>query len=133
LVAFVILPIFAFANASINLSGVGLAQLSHGVPLGIALGLVVGKQVGIFGLCWIAITLKLTNTPNGMSWMSLYGTSALCGIDFTMSLFIGSLAFEGVDKIFDERLGIILASLISGTIVLYYFTAEFTRQGKKDH
>jgi NhaA family Na+:H+ antiporter len=118
LVAFAILPIFAFANAGINLSGVGLEQLSHGVPLGIALGLIVGKQVGIFGLCLIAIKLKLTSLPKGMSWASLYGTSALCGIGFTMSLFIGSLAFEetGVDKLFDERLGIIFGSLVSGAI-----------------
>jgi NhaA family Na+:H+ antiporter len=117
-VAFAILPIFAFANAGINLSGVGLEQLSHGVPMGIALGLVVGKQVGIFGLCWMAIKLNLTSLPKGMSWASLYGTAALCGIGFTMSLFIGSLAFEetGVDKFFDERLGIIIGSLISGTI-----------------
>jgi NhaA family Na+:H+ antiporter len=131
LVAFAILPIFAFANAGINLSGVGFTQLSHGVPLGIALGLVVGKQVGIFGLCWIAITLKLTNIPKGMSWMSLYGTSALCGIGFTMSLFIGSLAFEGVDKIFDERLGIILGSLISGTIGYIILRLSLPDKGKK--
>jgi NhaA family Na+:H+ antiporter len=117
-VAFAILPIFAFANAGINLSGVGVQQLSHGVPLGISLGLIVGKQIGIFGLCWMAIKLKLTNLPTGMSWASLYGTAALCGIGFTMSLFIGSLAFEetGVDKLFDERLGIILGSLVSGFI-----------------
>jgi NhaA family Na+:H+ antiporter len=131
LVAFAILPIFAFANAGINLSGVGFTQLSHGVPLGIALGLVVGKQVGIFGLCWIAITLKLTNIPKGMSWMSLYGTSALCGIGFTMSLFIGSLAFEGVDKIFDERLGIILGSLISGTIGYIILRLSLSDKGKR--
>lgn len=118
IVAFAILPIFAFANAGINLSGIGVEQISHGVPSGIALGLIVGKQVGIFGLCWIAIKLKFTNLPTGMSWASLYGTAALCGIGFTMSLFIGSLAFEetGVDKLFDERLGIILGSLVSGLI-----------------
>jgi NhaA family Na+:H+ antiporter len=118
IVAFAILPIFAFANAGINLSGIGIEQISHGVPSGIALGLIVGKQVGIFGLCWIAIKLKFTNLPTGMSWASLYGTAALCGIGFTMSLFIGSLAFEetGVDKLFDERLGIILGSLVSGLI-----------------
>ena len=117
-VAFFILPIFAFANAGISFSGIGAEQLLHGVPLGIALGLFFGKQIGIFGLCWLAIKLKLTSLPKDMSWMSLYGTSALCGIGFTMSLFIGSLAFEdsGINMLFDERLGILLGSLASGII-----------------
>ena len=115
-VAFFVLPVFAFANAGINLKGVTADQLLHGVPIGIALGLFVGKQVGIFGFCWLFIKLKLASLPNQMSWLSLYGTSALCGIGFTMSLFIGSLAFEetGVNLLFDERLGIIIGSLISG-------------------
>jgi len=117
-VAFVVLPIFAFANAGISFSGVGAEQVLHNVPLGIALGLFVGKQVGVFGLCWAAIKLNLTSLPKGMSWGSLYGTAALCGIGFTMSLFIGSLAFEetGVNLLFDERLGIILGSLASGIV-----------------
>ncbi len=117
-IAFFVLPIFAFANAGINFDGVTLEQIAHGVPIGIALGLFVGKQVGIFGLCWLAIKLKLTQLPAGMNWLSLYATSALCGIGFTMSLFIGSLAFEetGVNLLFDERLGIILGSLVSGII-----------------
>ena len=115
-VAFVILPIFAFANAGISLSGVGMEQVMHGVPLGITLGLFLGKQIGVFGMCWIAIKLKLTDMPEGMNWVSMYGTGILCGIGFTMSLFIGSLAFEstGVDRIFDERLGILIGSLLSG-------------------
>ncbi len=115
-VAFFVLPVFAFANAGLNLSGVGVAEIFHPVPIGIALGLFFGKQIGIFGLCWLFIKLKITNLPNGMNWASLYGTSTLCGIGFTMSLFIGSLAFEetGMNLLFDERLGIILGSLISG-------------------
>lgn len=115
-VAFFVLPVFAFANAGISFSGVSAEQLFHGVPIGIALGLFVGKQVGIFGCCWLFIKLKIANLPKDMSWLSLYGTAALCGIGFTMSLFIGSLAFEetGVNMLFDERLGIILGSLISG-------------------
>lgn len=117
-VAFFVLPVFAFANAGINLSGVGLQQIFHDVPLGIALGLFFGKQIGIFGLCWLAIKLKMASLPNNMNWLSLYGTSALCGIGFTMSLFIGSLAFEetGVNLLFDERLGIIVGSLLSGIL-----------------
>jgi Na+:H+ antiporter, NhaA family len=115
-VAFYVLPVFAFANAGISFSGVGTEQLFHSVPLGIALGLFVGKQLGIFGLCWLAIKLKYTDLPSGMSYGSLYGTAALCGVGFTMSLFIGSLAFEetNVDLFFDERLGIILGSVASG-------------------
>ncbi|MHC4946033.1 MAG: Na+/H+ antiporter NhaA [Planctomycetota bacterium] len=120
-VAFVILPIFAFANSGINLIGFGMEQVFHSVPMGIALGLFLGKQVGIFGLCWLGIKLRMTELPKGMNWASLYGTAAICGIGFTMSLFIGSLAFEetGVNLLFDERLGIILGSLFSG--VLGYF------------
>ena len=115
-VAFIILPVFAFANAGLNLQGVTFEQLLHGVPLGIALGLFVGKQVGIFGLCWLAIRSGLVKMPEGMNWILLYGLAALCGVGFTMSLFIGSLAFEetGVNLLFDERLGILLGSLISG-------------------
>ncbi|WP_027873328.1 Na+/H+ antiporter NhaA [Spongiibacter marinus] len=120
-VAFFVLPVFAFANAGINLSGVGVEQLMHGVPMGIAAGLFLGKQIGIFGLCYLAIKLRLAEMPSGMNTISLYGTAALCGIGFTMSLFIGSLAFEetGVNQLFDERLGIIVGSLMSG--VLGYF------------
>ena len=118
IVAFFILPIFAFVNAGIPLTGVGLEELLHSVPLGITLGLFVGKQLGVFGLCWITIQLGMARLPKGMSWTSLYGTAALCGIGFTMSLFIGSLAFEetGVNLLFDERLGIIEGSLISGIV-----------------
>jgi len=116
IVAFFILPVFAFANAGLNLTGVSVEQLFHGVPMGIALGLFFGKQIGIFTLCWLVIVLKLAQLPKGMNWASLYGTSMLCGIGFTMSLFIGSLAFEetGVNLLFDERLGIIVGSLASG-------------------
>ncbi|WP_428605317.1 Na+/H+ antiporter NhaA [Sedimenticola sp.] len=117
-VAFWILPIFAFANAGINFSGIGLAQMLHPVPVGIALGLFIGKQLGVFGFCWLAIKMSLTRLPQGISWLSLYGTAALCGIGFTMSLFIGSLAFEETDinLIFDDRLGIIVGSLASGLL-----------------
>ncbi len=130
-VAFFILPIFAFANAGISLAGVGLEQMMHNVPLGIALGLFLGKQIGIFGICWMAIKLKLTQLPAGMSWSGLYGTAALCGIGFTMSLFIGSLAFEntGVDLLFDERLGIIIGSLASGILGYVVFKATLGPAG----
>jgi NhaA family Na+:H+ antiporter len=117
-VAFIILPIFAFSNAGISFVGLGVEEIFHSVPLGIALGLFFGKQLGIFGLCWLAVKAKATSLPKGISWGSLYGTAILCGVGFTMSLFIGSLAFEdtGVNLLFDERLGIILGSLASGVV-----------------
>ncbi|SQD76756.1 Na+/H+ antiporter NhaA [Moritella yayanosii] len=129
-VAFVILPVFAFANAGINLSGVGLEQILHPVPMGIALGLFIGKQVGIFGLCWLAIKCKIAKMPKGMDWCSLYGTAILCGVGFTMSLFIGSLAFEetGTNLLFDERLGIILGSLLSGIIGFFMLKSCLSKQ-----
>ncbi len=117
-VAYIILPVFAFANAGIRLTGLGADQIFHSVPVGIALGLFVGKQIGIFGLVWLALKAGLTRLPKGMSLTSLYGAAALCGVGFTMSLFIGSLAFEetGVNLLFDERLGIIFGSLASGLV-----------------
>ena len=118
LVAFFVLPVFAFANAGINFTGITIDQVLHSVPIGVAIGLFIGKQIGIFGFCWLSIKLKITDLPTGMNWMALYGTAILCGIGFTMSLFIGSLAFEeaGIDLLFDERLGIMGGSLLSGLL-----------------
>ncbi len=115
-VAFGILPLFAFANAGISLADASLEYLSHPVPLGIAAGLFVGKQLGIFAACWLGVMLGLARRPESVSWPALYGTAILCGIGFTMSLFIGTLAFEetGVNQLFDERLGIIAGSILSG-------------------
>jgi len=117
-VAFGVLPLFAFVNAGVSLEGVSFSDLLHPVPLGIAAGLFVGKQIGIFLLCFLAIKIGVARLPEGSSWGSLYGVSILCGVGFTMSLFVGSLAFENVTidpaAIFDERLGIILGSLLSG-------------------
>jgi NhaA family Na+:H+ antiporter len=117
-VAYIILPIFAFANAGIRVVGLSAEEIFHSVSIGIALGLFLGKQLGIFGFCWLAVKLNITRLPKGISWSSLYGTAALCGVGFTMSLFIGSLAFEetGVNLLFDERLGIIAGSLVSGIV-----------------
>ncbi len=117
-VAYFILPLFAFANAGISLSGVTLDYLLHPVPLGIAAGLFIGKQVGIFGFCWLGIKAGFADKPSGLSWPMIYGGALLCGIGFTMSLFLASLAFEnsGVNMLFDERLGIIVGSLLSGVV-----------------
>jgi NhaA family Na+:H+ antiporter len=126
-VAFGVLPLFAFVNAGIDLGGISIGDLMHGVPLGIAAGLFIGKQLGIFLLCAIAIKLGVARLPEGTGWGGLYGVSILCGVGFTMSLFIGSLAFENteLDKamVFDERLGIILGSLLSG--VMGYLVLRF--------
>ncbi|WP_223789553.1 Na+/H+ antiporter NhaA [Marinicella meishanensis] len=126
-VAYIILPIFAFANSGLNLSGIGLEQLLHPVPLGIALGLVVGKQVGIFSLCWLAIKMGWAKMPERSNWVAIYGISALCGIGFTMSLFIGSLAYEETqfDMVFDERLGIIVGSMISALIGFFVLKTQY--------
>jgi len=115
-VAFMILPIFAFCNAGIDLGAMTAADLMHPITLGIATGLFVGKQIGVFAFCWVALKLKLCVLPKGMTMASLYGAALLCGVGFTMSLFIGSLAFEetGVDLFFDERLGILIGSILSG-------------------
>jgi NhaA family Na+:H+ antiporter len=85
------------------------------VPLGIAAGLFVGKQVGIFGACWLAIKLGLAKLPEGATWMQFYAVTILCGIGFTMSLFIGSLAFEaqGAEYMIDVKLGVLVGSLLS--------------------
>lgn len=124
-VAFIILPIFAFANSGINLTHITVDEMLHPVPVGIALGLFFGKQLGVFSFCWLAIKSGLTKLPSGMSMLSMYGIALLCGIGFTMSLFIGSLAFEtsGMTLLFDERLGIIAGSVASacfGYFVLNY-------------
>ena len=130
-VAFFVLPMFAFANSGIVLSGISFDYLMHPVPLGISLGLLLGKQIGIFGLCWLAIKTRLASMPHGVNWLNLYGTSIVCGIGFTMSMFIGSLAFEESAQAtaFDERLGIIIGSLASaiiGYLVLRYSLPEQT-------
>jgi NhaA family Na+:H+ antiporter len=118
MVAFFILPFFAFANAGISLEGVGMEQLLHPVPLGIAAGLFIGKQLGVFAFCWLGIKMGFAQLPGNISWSMLYGASIITGIGFTMSLFIGSLAFEasGVNMLFDERLGIIVGSLLSAVM-----------------
>ncbi|NRA24687.1 MAG: Na+/H+ antiporter NhaA, partial [Oleispira sp.] len=95
-VAFLILPLFAFANAGVNLEGVNWDVLSNSVTLGIALGLIIGKQLGIFAVCALVIKLGWAKLPEGASWLQFYAVSILCGIGFTMSLFIGTLAFEGL-------------------------------------
>ena len=115
LVAFVVLPVFAFANSGLSFKDTGIDQLLHPVTVGIALGLFVGKQLGVFTFAWLAVKVGLASLPSKVNWSQIYGVSLLCGVGFTMSLFIGSLAFEssGDNLFFDERLGIIVASTLS--------------------
>jgi NhaA family Na+:H+ antiporter len=129
-VAFVILPLFAFANAGINLTGVNMDYVLHPVPVGIALALFFGKQLGVFGFCWLTIKLGVARLPEGSGWSGVYGIALLCGVGFTMSLFIGALAFEELgDPGFDERLGIVIGSLISGVAGYLVLRKTFPRTG----
>ncbi|MBF8273969.1 MAG: nhaA, partial [Magnetococcales bacterium] len=127
-VAFGILPVFAFTNAGVSLEGLKPADLMGSVPLGIALGLFLGKPIGIFGSVWLAVKMGMARLPEGMTWGRLHGVSLLCGVGFTMSLFIGSLAFEhagGSDSaaFVTYRLGILsgsLCSALAGYFMLAY-------------
>lgn len=111
-VAFGILPLFAFANAGISLEGVSLSSLGSALPLGIALGLLLGKPLGIFTFSWVAVKSGIAKLPKGVNFMHIFAVSVLCGIGFTMSIFISSLAFGSVNAEFDTyaRLGILMGS-----------------------
>jgi NhaA family Na+:H+ antiporter len=107
---------FAFANAGVNFSGMTFASLLEPLPLGIALGLFVGKQIGVFGACFLMIKTGLAKMPEGANWGMLYGVSLLCGIGFTMSLFIGGLAFDDAAHAAAIRLGVLAGSVVSCTL-----------------
>jgi len=117
-VAFAILPLFAFANAGISLKGVTAAAFLEPVPLGIAAGLLAGKAIGVFLASWLTVRLGFARLPQGADWGSIFGVSVLCGIGFTMSLFIAGLAFEGAgsEYVVQTRLGILFGSLASAVI-----------------
>lgn len=118
-VTFMVIPVFAFANAGISLSGINFSALLEPVTIGIALGLLIGKQVGVFSMIYLVAKCKLASLPENVSWKQIYGMSLLCGIGFTMSLFISSLAFEesiALDFIVQARIGILVGSLLSGVL-----------------
>ncbi len=127
-----ILPLFAFVNTGINFAGITIKDFTDTVTLGIVTGLFLGKQIGIFLFSYIAIKLGLGKLPNGVSWRELYGVAILGGIGFTMSLFIGSLAFEcSGDSCFnlvDERMGILIGSLLSGVVGYLYMRAVVAKK-----
>lgn len=115
-VFFVIVPIFAFANAGVVLTGVTLADVFSPLPLGIALGLILGKQIGVFGITWLLVKFGIARKPFGATWMHIYGVAALAGIGFTMSLFIGGLSFEDAFHMNEVRIGVLSGSVISAII-----------------
>ena len=112
-VAFAIVPLFGFANAGVPLGEVGLRDAFAPLPLGVAAGLFVGKQIGIFGSIWLAVRFGLAKRPGGASWAQIYGVSLLCGIGFTMSLFIGGLAFHDEATIDAVKIGVLMGSIVS--------------------
>lgn len=123
-VAFAVLPVFAFANAGVPLIGISIEKLSNGVPLGIILGLFFGKQFGVFGMVLLARLLRIAKLPEDTTWGQIYGVALLCGIGFTMSLFIGTLAFEhgNFDLLSGVKLGVLVGSVLSaiaGLLVLH--------------
>jgi len=130
-VAFVTLPLFAFFNAGVSLNEVSLDSIIHPVSLGITLGLFLGKPLGVFVFCMAGIMLGIARLPIGVSAIQLCGVAILCGIGFTMSLFVGALAFEALQQpaLFDERVGILLGSLLSaiaGYLVLWVTLRKLT-------
>ncbi len=127
-VAFGIMPLFAFANAGVSLKGLEVAELVAPLPLGIALGLFVGKQMGVFGFSWAAVKSGICRLPDGVSWAHMYGISLLAGIGFTMSLFIGTLAFVDAEHAKAVRLGVLLGSTLSAVMGYLLLRALSERQ-----
>lgn len=115
-VAFMVLPIFAFANAGVSFQGMTWSDLFNPVTLGIAKGLFFGKQIGIFVVLLLVVKLRLSPMPKNTTWMQLYAVSLLCGIGFTMSLFVGELAFDTRDQAASVRLGVIMGSVCSAAL-----------------
>jgi len=108
------MPLFAFANAGVSLEGLSFSSLLNKVPLGILLGLFVGKQVGVFLFSYVSIKLKFAQMPSNTSWYNFYGVGVLTGIGFTMSLFVGNLAFvENMQYLDGVKIGVLTGSLLS--------------------
>jgi len=129
-VAFMIMPLFAFANAGVSLEGLTFSSLLNPVPLGILLGLFFGKQIGVFLFSYIAIKTAVAQMPNNSNWITLYGVGILTGIGFTMSLFVGNLAFlENTQYIDGVKIGVLSGSLLS-TLVGYFVLLIVTSKNK---
>ena len=133
-VAYLVLPLFAFAKAGVSFAGLSLDQALAPLVLGVAFGLFVGKQIGVLGAAWLAAALKIGAKPTGATWLEVYGVSLLCGVGFTMSLFIGALAFPGaVDspEQIEVKLGVLGGSLMSGVAGAVVLAAAARRRKKK--
>jgi len=128
-VAFVILPLFAFANSGLSFAGMSLADVTHPVTLGVISGLVLGKPAGIVAFVGIAVAMKLVKKPPGVSWAQLLGVAFVCGIGFTMSLFISGPAFEhgGDDSFVYDKLGVLIGSLLSAAAGYFILRASLTK------
>jgi NhaA family Na+:H+ antiporter len=131
-VLFGVMPLFAFANAGVSLSGMSLGSIFEPIPLGVALGLLVGKTAGIFGAVWAAVRWQVASAPEGATWDQVLGVAMLGGIGFTMSLFIGMLAFPDPAYAAPLRLGVLVGSLLSaiGGYLLLRFGLPGHRQGE---
>jgi NhaA family Na+:H+ antiporter len=129
--AYLIVPLFGFANAGVSLAGVSPGVLLAPLPLGIAVGLFLGKQIGIFGSIWIAVKTGFARRPGQAGWAQIYGVALLAGIGFTMSLFIGGLAFPGRPELVDEvKIGVLAGSILSalaGFLVLRFAPARHAK------
>ena len=129
-VAFFILPVFAFVNAGVDLKGLEVSSIFSDISLGILLGLFLGKQVGVFGLSYLAIKLKFAVLPQGANLKQLYGVSVLTGIGFTMSLFVNTLAFNDSNTFhYADKLAVLLGSFLSG-VVGYFFLRTFSKEAQ---
>lgn len=130
-VSFLIVPIFGFANAGVSFAGVDTSIFRDTLTLGIALGLFFGKQIGVFGAAWLSIKLRLTAMPTRASWVQLYGVSLLCGIGFTMSLFIGLLSFPSEHLQDATKIGVLTGSVLSaicGFLLLRFCGSKGVRE-----
>lgn len=132
-IAFGVLPVFAFVNAGVSLKGLTLSHLIEPIPIGIALGLFLGKQIGIFGATWMAIKARIGRMPHGASWVGLYAISLIAGVGFTMSLFIGNLAYYGLSHDYKVyvRLGVIVGSLLSGIVGYALLRIYYAKPGEQ--
>jgi len=126
-VAFLVVPLFGFANAGVSFAGMSASALTHGVSLGVAAGLFIGKQLGVFGAVYGCVRLGIARLPEGVGWIRLYGAGVLAGIGFTMSLFIGTLAWDTTDYAAPLRIGVLGGSLFSG--IVGYLLLLFASRG----
>ncbi|WP_298768417.1 Na+/H+ antiporter NhaA [uncultured Shewanella sp.] len=129
---FLILPVFAFANAGVDLSGMSLSYLVSPLPIGIALGLFLGKPIGVMLFSYLAVKLKFAVLPDGVGWKQIAPVAVMCGIGFTMSMFISSLAFIGAEPIYGDlaRLGILMGSIASAVVGYFWLSNALDKKGE---